>query len=481
MPESYLEKLKFNIPLWPHQAEDLKRAEYHPGYGFFWEMGLGKTAAAIHYCRMRYALSRKVVRTLILGPKIVVPNWEREFKMHSKVSGFVHALTGTGKKKVEVFKRNRKYEAIFITNYEALNNAELFDLIYDWQPELLILDESHRLKDGTSKRTKLSTKLADRAAWKVLLTGTPITNTPADIYSQYRILDGGETFGRSFLAFRNRYFYDANAMWSHKENYFPDFRPIESQYPELQERIKQRASIRKKDECLSLPPLVKKIVTVELSREQQRHYKEMKNDLLTYINDQACVAKMALTKALRLQQIVTGFVTVEGEEKRETIEIKKNPRLEALKELLREITVHSKCIVWAVFRHNYRQIASVCEALELDFVEVHGAVDGAAKQEAIDKFNNDENCKVFIGNTGSAGIGINLVVASYSIFYSRNFSLEQYLQAQARNHRAGCEHHDRLTEIHLVAEDTMDEITHKRVSDKEEMTFKVLHEALKDE
>lgn len=227
---------------------------------------------------------------------------------------------------------------------------------------------------------------------------------------------------------------------------------------------------------MDLPPLVRQAVEVELSKDQSKLYEAMKKDFVAYVNDKACVAQLAITKALRLQQIVSGFVTLEGEDggERTNVAIKDNPRALALKDLLEQITVSHKCLVWAVFRENYRAVRAVCEELGVKFVEVHGGVSGPARQEAVDAFNTDPTIKVFLGHPGSAGIGINLVAAPYSIFYSRTFSLEQDLQAEARNYRGGSEIHEKVTRYDLVAKGTIDELITKKLADKIDISDRVL-------
>jgi SNF2 family DNA or RNA helicase len=113
--------------------------------------------------------------------------------------------------------------------------------------------------------------------------------------------------------------------------------------------------------------------------------------------------------------------------------------------------------VWAVFKENYAAIRQVCNDLELQFVEVHGDVSAKAKQDAVKRFDSDPACRVLVGHPGSGGIGVNLVAASYSIFYSRGFSLEFDLQAEARNFRGGSERHETIVRIDLVAPGTIDE------------------------
>ena len=175
--------------------------------------------------------------------------------------------------------------------------------------------------------------------------------------------------------------------------------------------------------------------------------------MVTFFGQQAVSAQIALTKFLRLQQITTGFVT---DDDGNIIKLP-NPRSKVLQELLEDLTPNHKVIVWAVFKENYEEIRKVCDILGVKFVEVHGEVGEKARYENVDSFNNDESVRVLIGHPGSGGIGINLVASDVSIFYSRNFSLEQDIQAEARNYRGGSEKHAKVTRLDLVCSDSIDE------------------------
>ncbi len=458
------------IPLWAHQREAVERAKNLDEFALFFQVGTGKTATCINILRHKYAQNKRLLRTLILCPPIVIHNWQNEIKMHSKIKEWdIIPLVKSQKErclamKTFAFRHDEKLESvpagkIVITNYEAMLMLDLLKIIHKWQPEVIVCDESHRCKDPTAKRTKAVLDVAKSTRHRYILTGTPILNSAMDIFSQFLILDKGEAFGKNFFSFRAHYFYDKNAYLQKTNKYFPNWIPREKMVEEMNALIAEKSMRALKADCLDLPPLVTQNVYVELTPSQQRLYDSMKKDFVAYLGDQACVATLAITKALRLMQIASGFINVEGmtDGVRKNIELADNPRSKALEELLREITPHSKVLVWAVFKENYNTIRGVCESLGVDFVEVHGDVSAAQKQENVQKFNADSKCRVLVGHPGSAGIGINLVAASYSIFYSRNFSLEQDLQAEARNYRAGSEMHVSVTRINIVAKDTIDE------------------------
>lgn len=468
--------MDYLIQPWKHQLEAIQRASGKNEFAFFFEMGAGKTSTTINSLRYKYMKSDRVLRTLVLCPPIVIENWKREFKAHSKVGDKVVCLSGPGVKRAQLIKKHGRVPTIFVTNYEALLMKEVYPLLMDYAPECLVVDESHKCKDLSAKRTKAVVKLADQAKYRFILSGTPILNSPMDIFAQFRILDLGETFGKNFFVFRANYFVDKNAAMP-RDRYFPNWMVRPGALEEINKKISLKSMRILKSECLDLPPLVRETVYVELSSEQARLYKQMKQDFITYINDKACVAQLAITKALRLMQIISGFVVVEGGASgndRTEVKIKDNPRAAALKELLGEIIPHSKCLVWAVFKEDYATIRQVLADLSTNYVEVHGEITQKTKLENVDKFNTDPDCRVLLGHPGSGGIGINLVAASYSIFYSRTFSLEQDLQAEARNHRGGSEIHPKITRIDLVAQDTMDELILKRLASKIEISDKVL-------
>jgi SNF2 family DNA or RNA helicase len=354
--------------------------------------------------------------------------------------------------------------------------AALYEELLEWSPECLVFDECHKLKDVKSKRTKKAITISDQAEYKFILSGTPILNTLLDIFTQYRVLDGGKSFGKNFFTFRAKYFYDANKGMP-KYKYFPNWKMREGATDEVQKILDETSMHVKKEDCLDLPPLVKKTIYVEMSKSQKKMYDDMKQDFIATVEggDGVAVAELAITKALRLQQIVSGYVPVEQAHGNRTIfKVKENNRAKALEELLREITPNAKVIVWAVFRENYAAIREVCEKVGVGHVELTGDISTADKQRAVDHFTSDDSCRVLIGHPGSAGIGVNLVEASYSIFYSRSFSLEYDIQAEGRNYRGGSERHEKITRIDLVTEGTIDELVLKSLASKTELSYQVL-------
>lgn len=479
-------KLPINIPLktqlWEHQTVAINRAANRIFFGLFFEMGTGKTLTAITILRLKYQKAGALHPTLILGPPIVLHNWRREILEHSAIKPEkIVVLEGSGKQRLKTFRAAQaKFGSQFIaiTNYETLLMEPCFLAFYHWRPQCLVVDESHRCKDISAKRTRAVIQLADRAlTCKLLLTGTPVLKSPLDLFAQYRIMDGGENFGTSYTSFRRTYFYDRNAGLAGTQKYFPDWQPRKSCTDDLNHIINISAMAVKKVDCLDLPPFVRKLIPVELSPIQKKLYREIKNDLITTLGDKFCTAPIALTKALRLQQIVSGYLPVEDKHGEvSNVTLKDNPRAAVLQELLAGLVGDHKVLVWAVFKENYMVIRRVLASLAVEYVEVTGEISASEKQKNVDRFNTDSRCRVLLGHPGSGGIGINLVAASYAVFYSRGFSLEHDLQAEARNYRGGSERHASVTRVDLVAEGTIDEIVLKALSDKKEMGDKLLRE-----
>lgn len=462
--------MEYLISPWAHQREAIERAKGLPEFALLYEMGCGKSATLINILRHKFKQEGRLLKTLILGPPIVVENWRREWGMHSKISPHhIVPLVGPGAKRSKTLETSQA--SIFITNYESLLMRDLYSKLLAWGPEVLVLDESHKCKDMKSKRTKLALGLAKDTRYRYILSGTAVLNSPLDLFSQFLILDLGTTFGGNFFAFRARFMEDKNAgMPKHK--YFPNWQIKPKALEEISKMIASKSIRAKKEDCLDLPPFVQQTIYVEMAPEQKRLYGGMRKDLITFFKDEACVATLAITKALRLMQIASGYVKTTDS----THQLEDTPKMDALRELLKELTPSHKVLIWAVFIENYAQIRKVCEELEVEYVEVHGGISAVEKQKAVDRLSHDARVRVLIGHPLSCGLGINLTAASYSIFYSRNFSLEQDLQAEARNYRGGSKEagHLKITRIDLVAKDTIEEEIVKKLALKENIGETVL-------
>jgi len=452
-----------------HQSLALSKAKDMDEYALFHDLGVGKTCTSLQLLRYKCLKHGRLLRTLVLCPLAVTINWSRETEMFTKISkDQVVVLKGSGKKREQLLASAifnpltdlNDRPAVLILNYDALISDSVFEQLKAWGPEVLILDEAHYLKNHKAQRSKQVEILAIKARYKYLLTGTPVLNSPLDLFMLFKIMDGGATLGKNFFTFRANYFMDQNAAWAHKDSHFPKYSVNPDKIEELNRLIYKKADRVLKKECLDLPPFIRTERRVELSPEQKKAYNQMKKDFIAYVQDKhdqpkAIVAQVAVTKALRMQQIVCGSTSADdGTE----IQFKNTPRLKVLKELLEEITPNHKVIVWSVFKAGYRDIEAICKELGVDCCFLTGEQTMAQKQKSMDDFNTDPKMKVIIANQKAGGVGVNLIAASYAIYFSKNFSLAEDLQSEARNYRKGSDIHESITRIDLVATGTIDDL-----------------------
>lgn len=475
-----------DIKLWDHQVQAIEKGDLLGKLALFMEPGTGKTGTTIHILRRLYNKRRAVLPTLVFCPPVVVKNWKREVMAFSKIPPErVILLQGSGKKRLEALQAaNRRFNGNFIavTNYESVQMEALFEAIMEWRPRVLVCDEVHQLKNPTALRTKKVCEISEgRPAKKnqasippvehcFILTGTPVLNNPMDVFSPFRILDQGATFGKNFFAFRNLYFWDKNAGMP-KQSYFPNWVPKSTTNQDLGRKMAALSFQAKKSECLTLPPLVRVRVEVDLGPEQKKAYEEMLKHYVTFINQEAVTAQLAITKTLRLQQILSGFARLEDGK---DIPFKKNPRLDALSDLLEKLTPTSKVLVWADFKQNYEDIGTLCDGLGIRHVAITGEQSSKEKEEAEQALQHDDSVRVLIGHPRAGGIGVNLVAASAMIYYTRSYSRENEVQSEARAHRGGSERHEKITRYDLVCPETIDEVVLNALQNKQDIATQIL-------
>lgn len=464
---------------WAHQVKARALAKDLPYFALFFLMGCGKSRTVIDILRDKINENKRLLRTIVIAPPITLPNFKNEIGMFSKIPlERVFVLNQDGKKRLETFQKESKEPAIFITNYEALLMPDLFAAFQRWKPEALIFDESHKLKNYKAKRSKLAERLANPVGspkpFCYILSGSPVLNSPMDLFQQFLILDGGATFGRNFFVFRARFFVDKNAGMP-KERYFPNWVVAPGAVEQINQLIFRVGMRVTKEECLDLPDEVSVTIPCVMTAPQAKNYQEMKRDLVTYVEENSATATLAIVKALRLMQITSGYLPLNptgNEDDAAKVVYPETPKEAALKELLEELTPHSKVVVWCVWRENYAVVRRVCGELGIELVEVHGEISRAAQDEAVKRFSLDSRVRVFLGHPGSGGIGISLIAAHYDIYFSRTFSLEHYLQARARIHRGGQTH--KVTHFDLVVENTIDALVQNALVQKLKMSESLL-------
>lgn len=458
------------IELRQHQKVAVEKARKQANLALFFDAGTGKTGTMVRILAEEFNRAKNIVNTLIFAPISVCSQWPGEFEKFSKIPPeLIHVMVGAGKKRTEALSGiiASKKPAIVVTNYEAVQIDAFYELLLAWCPEILVLDESHRIKDSQAKRSKAIYPLAHGARRRFLLTGTPVVNSLLDIFGQYKALDPS-IFGPGFWSFRTKFFFDRNAG---RKFAYPDWIPHPWASEQIGKAIADSSVQAKRDECLDLPPLQQLPVPVQLSPQQAKAYEEMKKDFLTEVNGLVASSEFEMVKTLRMQQILSGFV--QPDESKEPVFFKDQPRLDALMDLIDGIG-KEQFIVWTTFKPTYRRIGAELEKAKITFGFLTGEQSVREKQDAIAAFKRGE-LQGLIANPAAASEGINLQEARYAFYYMRGYNLLHFLQSLARNYRSGTERlHKSVVHYHLYARGTLDEVIAHALLHKEDVCKAVL-------
>ncbi len=381
-------------------------------------------------------------RALIVAPLSILGVWQEEF---SKFATFDYTLTilgGPGSKKAELLKNlTGNALQVAVINYESAWRLE--KALAAWRPDLIIADEGHKIKTHNISASKAMHRLGARAGYRLLLTGTPVTNKAIDLFSQYKFLDPS-VFGNSFYAFRNRYF-DMVGYGS----YTPVLR--KSMEHELTQRMHSIAYRATKAECLDLPETTDIIRRIPLEPQAMRLYRKLVKDSFAELEQGEVTVTNVLTKLLRLSQLTGGFL---GSDEGASTEQVSTVKLDVLEDLIDSaLEENQKLVIIARF---VPELHAICRMLNQKGIW-HSLIMGGVndRDEQVSRFQHDPNVPVFVGQIATAGLGITLTAASTMMFYSLDYSMSNFEQARARIHRAG----QRMpcTYVYLLAEGTVDE------------------------
>lgn len=451
------DSVELDIPLkstlYEHQKKAAKMGTILDNIALLMEQGTGKTLSAIAIATHRY-LKGQMRKLLIIAPKSVLPEWARQFEEHTDLSYEAHVVEGKKDKKVRLIKEwdPQKNLKVLVINYESVWRLE--KELLKWAPDMVICDESQKIKNARAKQSKSVTKIGSKAKYRLILTGTPVTQNPLDFFSQYKFLDPS-IFGNNFVQFRDRY-----AVMGGFNNYqVIRFQNLE----ELAEKAHSIAYRVTKEEALDLPEEVHQNLYAELEPEAEKRYREMEKDSVLKLEGETVTAPIVLTQLMKLQQIAGGFIkTEEG-----TVVQVSNAKLNILKEAIEDLvlTYNKKVVIFARFIPEIEAISEMLTKMKIK----HHTLTGGTKNrgELIRDFQNNPNTKVFVINPKAGGTGITLTAADTAIFYSKDYSLEAYLQAMARIHRIGQK--NKVTYVHILAKGTVDEAVTERLNNKQDL------------
>lgn len=409
------------------------------GVALLMEMGTGKTLTSIAIAGALYQYG-KVKRILAVAPLSILGVLEQEFARFADYPYTLTVLKGKREMKIQAL-QNIAPEGlqIVVVNYE--NAWRLEKELLHFNADLIIADEGHKLKEARTAQSKAMHHLGDKARYKLLLTGTVITNRELDVFSQYRYLDK-TVFGDSFYAFRNRYF-DMTGYGNH----IPRFRNY--MLNDFLQKLHSIAFRVTKEECLDLPEITEEVRSVELEPKAKKIYKELEKQSFTELADSEVSAVNVLTKLLRLSQVTGGHLTDDDGD----VNPVSTAKLDALSDILdTAMTEEKKIVVMARFVPELNDIQALLEKKGIGYAVVRGGVTN--REEQIRRFQEDSDCRVFVGQIAAAGLGITLTSASTMVFYSLDYNMSNFEQAKARIHRVS--QSENCLYIYLVAKGTVD-------------------------
>ena len=470
---------KFKTKPYKHQLTALEKSWNKETYAYFMEMGTGKTKVLIDNMSMLYDKG-KIDGALIIAPKGVVKTWhEQEIPTHlpNHIEN-VTVLWQPNITKQQETKLNNLFALnmhlhIFVMNVEALSTdkgVQFAEKFLRSHRTLIAIDESTTIKTPTAKRTKNIIRLGKASKYRRIMTGSPVTKNPLDLYTQCEFLDPYLLDFASYYAFRNRY---AQMKTMHVRGRSIQVVHAFQNLAELSDKLKGFSYRVLKEDCLDLPPKnwIKRHIT--LSKEQKKVYDEMKKTALATLNGKVTSTMTVITQLMRLQQITCGhFVADDGT----TQEIKNN-RITELMDVLDE--TEGKAIIWGHWQKDIQNIVSEIEKVHGpgSVVDYYGLTPQEDRQDNIRKFQSDPKCRFMVGTPSTGGYGITLTAANTVIYYSNGYDLEKRLQSEDRAHRIGQKKN--VTYIDIIAEKTVDEKIVKSLRKKINIASEVLGEDLR--
>jgi SNF2 family DNA or RNA helicase len=474
---------RFKTKPYEHQLQALEKSWAQDTYALFMEMGTGKSKVLVDNIAMLY--DRGAVRgALIIAPKGVYKNWnDIEFPTHMpehvEYTKVLWEPNITKKKQHELdtlFVDDDKLK-VLIMNVEAFSTSKGLDFAHSFLNifvgrALIGIDESTTIKNPTAKRTKNILKIADLAKYRRILTGSPVTKSPLDLYSQCEFLDPYHLGHQSYYSFRARYanMIDRN-FGGRRVQIVGSYRRL----PELTEKLEKFSYRVLKEDCLDLPPKVFTKRIIELTDEQKKVYAQMKREAVAELEGKVMSTMNVMTQLMRLHQVTCGHFKADDD----TITEIKNNRIDSLLQLLEE--TEGKVIIWANYRADIKNIVAALKKAygDASTVEYHGGVDPTLRQDNIAQFQQKNSpTRYFVGNAQTGGYGITLTAANTVVYYSNSYDLEKRLQSEDRAHRIG--QTGSVTYVDLMAENTIDERIVKALRKKINLANEIMGEDISE-
>ena len=470
---------KFKTKPYAHQITALEKSWNRSTYAYFMEMGTGKTKVLIDNVAMLYDKG-KVDGALIVAPKGVIGTWyNNEIPAH--LPTHIESVTvlwqanitkGQSKKLGTLFKTGEELH-ILIMNVEAFSTAKGVDFARKFLSShntLMAIDESTTIKNPKAKRTKSILKISEMAKYRRIMTGSPVTKNPLDLYSQCEFLSPWLLDFQSYYAFRTRYAIMKTANISGRQiQLVAGFQRL----GELSEKLKPFSYRVLKVDCLDLPDKIYMKRQIKLSPDQFKVYEQMKKEALATLNGKKVTTVNALTQLMRLHQITCGHFTSDDGMTQPI----KNNRIDELMDVLEE--TEGKAIIWAHYQYDITNIIKEVTKVHGpgSIVDYYGLTPQAERDINRKRFQEDDKCRFLVGTPQTGGYGITLTAANTVVYYSNGYDLEKRLQSEDRAHRIGQK--KSVTYVDLICEETVDEKIVKALRKKINIASEVLGEELK--
>lgn len=436
------------------------------GFGELFEMGCGKTLTTIAVAGALYNLG-KIDRVLVVAPTSVCSVWPHDLNQFAAFPWEARVLLGDKKKRLKALNEleNWPFKAlrIAVINYESTHREGIFEALAAYKPDLIVCDESQRIKNPSAAQSKALHKLGDAAPFRMILSGTPVQNNAVDLYSQYRFLDPA-VYGANFYAFKNRYC----IMGGYGQHQIVGYRNMD----ELVEKEHSVAYRVTKEECLDLPQQTFINRYVQFTDAEQAIYEQLrKSSFLELETGENVTATTILTMYLRLMQLTGGFLTADESTRPKQVNTAK---LDALADIVDDYVVDAgkKLVIFARFRAEIAAIENLLRLRKIQYGSIYGDVPMEERGKIVEDFQTNPDTKVFVAQIQTAGLGITLHAASTAVFYSYDYNYANYAQALARIHRIG--QRFPVTYIHLVVDGSIDEKILAALENKEDMAKTVV-------
>ena len=465
--------MKFNYKTKPfeHQREALKRGADSHNFAYFMEMGTGKTKVTIDNASYLFLLN-KIKHVIVIAPNSVYLNWKKEIDTHCSVPQNIMAH------KVDQITTPEFADPLklnwYLFNVEALSHKsglkKVKELLGEKERTMVIIDEATTIKNRTAKRTKNIIELGKGVGYKRILTGSPVTKSPLDLYSQVAFLDRALLGHTSFYTFRARYAIMHEIDMGGRSVLLPKYY---TNLDELERNLKTFSYRCRKSECLDLPDKIYTQHYINLKDDHAKAYEQLKRNAWAVIQNEEVSYSNKLTEILKLHQCVNGHVKADDGK---IVEFN-DPKLDELLNIIEEND--GKFIIWANYIYNIEKIIDILQKKygSKSVVAVYGAINAEQRISNVKKFESDNDVRFFVGNPSTGGYGLNLVSASYVLYYSNSYNLEVREQSEDRAHRIGQDKN--VLVIDLICKGTVDEMIISALKNKIKLSAKTLGEEAK--